>query len=94
MTTEILPDSNRAKDDSDSSTGKESQTFDRPEPEAINRLKSQLNNKDQELEEAKKRIATLQDQTKLEDMPALVDDKIGAVTVSNLSKISEFNTCG
>jgi hypothetical protein len=65
----------RAKDDSDSSTGKESQTFDRPKPEAINRLKSQLNNKDQELEEAKKRIAILQEAQNIEDIPQMVDNK-------------------
>ena len=94
VTTEIFPDSNRAKDDSDSSTGKESQTFDRPKPEAINRLKSQLNNKDQELEEAKKRIAILQEAQNIEDIPQMVDNKIGPVKMQNLSKINDFDRRG
>jgi hypothetical protein len=53
-----------------------------------------LNNKDQELEEAKKRIAILQEAQNIDDIPQMVDNKIGPVKMQNLSKINDFDRRG
>jgi hypothetical protein len=49
----------------------------------------QLEEKDKQLEEKDKQIATLQASQNVQDIPQLVDDKIGPIKVQNLSRISE-----
>jgi hypothetical protein len=72
VTTEILPASNRAKDDSYSSTGQKLQTSDGPSPEETNaKPQSELNNSNQELHEAKKRIPAIQGRQNTADVPHL-----------------------
>jgi len=51
----------------------------------------QLEQKDKQLEQKDKQIAILQASQSVQDIPQLVDDKIGPVKVQNLSKISEFD---
>jgi|SRR5215207_5165678 len=95
LITEILPDSNRTKDDSDSSTEQESHTFDRPSPEKmVSQLQSQLSNTKQELEDAKKRITTLQEQQNTEGVPGMNNEGVGLVRADKVTEISETDKKG
>jgi hypothetical protein len=51
----------------------------------------QLEEKDKQLEEKDKQIATLKASQNVQDIPQLVDDKIGPIKVQNLSRPSEFD---
>jgi hypothetical protein len=42
-------------------------------------------------EEEKKRVATLQESQNVNDIPQLVDNKIGPVKITNLSKINGYD---
>jgi hypothetical protein len=50
----------------------------------------QLEEKDKQLEEKDKQIAILQLSQKVDNIPQLVDNKIGPIKVQNLSKVSAF----
>jgi hypothetical protein len=83
--------------DVDASTGR--QTYAEPEPEStkpaeVKRLQTQLDNTVKELEKAKKKAAILQESQNIEDIPQMVDDKIGPVKIQNLSKINDFDRRG
>jgi hypothetical protein len=60
----------------------------------LKNTKKELKEIKAELEEAKKKIAILQESQNIEDIPQLVDNKIGPVEIQNLSKISEFDRKG
>jgi hypothetical protein len=47
-----------------------------------------------ELEQEKKKVAFLKESQNIQDIPQLVDDKIGPVKIQNLSKINEFDRRG
>jgi len=54
----------------------------------------QLEEKDKQLEEKDKQIATLQASQNVQDIPQLVDDKIGPIKVQNLSRIRKYDIRG
>ncbi len=58
--------------------------------EEIIKLRKQLEEKDKQLEEKDKQIAILQLSQKVDNIPQLVDNKIGPIKVQNLSKVSAF----
>jgi hypothetical protein len=60
----------------------------------VKRLQSQLETENQELEEVKKKMAVLQASQNIDDIPELVDSKIGPIEIKNLSKISGFDRRG
>jgi len=79
----------------DASTGQE--TISEPESEPkqeIIKLRRRLKEKDKQIEEKNKQIATLQASQNVQDIPQLVDDKIGPIKVQNLSRISEYDRRG
>jgi hypothetical protein len=57
----------------------------------VKRLQTRSDSTLQELEETKKKIATLQESQNIEDIPQLVDDIVGPIKVTNLSKIHEYD---
>jgi hypothetical protein len=69
----------------DASTCQE--TISEPESE----LKQEIIKLRSRLEEKDKQIATLQASQNVQDIPQLVDDKIGPIKILNLSRISEYN---
>jgi hypothetical protein len=73
----------------DASTGQGtvSEIESEPKEEIIIKLRKQLEEKD-------KQIATLQASQNVQDIPQLVDDKIGPIKVQNLSRISEYDRRG
>lgn len=78
------------------STGEEtyeSEPAPRPTVE-VKRLQTELEAKTQELEEAKKKAAILQEAQNIDDIPQMVDNKIGPVKIQNLSKINDFDRRG
>jgi hypothetical protein len=77
----------------DASTGQGtvSEIESEPKEEIIIKLRKQLEEKDKQLEEKDKQIATLQASQNVQDIPQLVDDKIGPVKVQNLSRVSDFD---
>jgi hypothetical protein len=80
----------------DASTGQGtvSEIESEPKEEIIIKLRKQLEEKDKQLEEKDKQIATLQASQNVQDIPQLVDDKIGPIKVQNLSRISEYDRRG
>jgi hypothetical protein len=80
------------------STGEE--TYETPEPEPpkpaaeVKRLQTELENKNKELEEAKKKAAILQEAQNIEDIPQLVDNKIGPTKIQNVSKLNQYDRRG
>jgi hypothetical protein len=60
----------------------------------LKNIQTELESKTKELEEAKKKIAILQESQNVEDFPQLVDNKIGPVKVTNLSKINQYDRRG
>jgi hypothetical protein len=89
------PDSNRANNGSDSSTGQESQTFDEQSLEKMeSQLQSQLNNAKQELVEAKEMIASLQERKKVEDVQSMDNERDRLVGADRVTKISERDKKG
>lgn len=84
-----------AKDDTDSSTEQEPQSFDKPSPEKmVSQLQSQLNSTKQELEEAKKRLAVLQERKNMEDVPGMDNEGVRLVRADKITKISETDKKG
>src|SRR5215208_1020458 len=76
-------------------TGQETISEPESEPkEEIIKLRRRIEEKDKQLEQKDKQIAILQASQSVQDIPQLVDDKIGPVKVQNLSKISEFDRRG
>jgi hypothetical protein len=53
-----------------------------------------LSDTTQQLEEMRQENKRLREQQNVEDIPALVDDKIGAVKVGSLFKINEYDRRG
>jgi hypothetical protein len=53
-----------------------------------------LDNTVKELEQKNERIAFLEQAQPVEDIPQLVDDKVGPIKVQNLSKVSQFDKRG
>ena len=60
----------------------------------IIKLRRRIEEKDKQLEEKDKQIAILQASQNVQDIPQLVEDKIGPVKIQNLSKISDFHRRG
>lgn len=84
-----------AEDDSDSSTEQESQRFDRPNPvKMVCQLQNQLNSTKQELEEAKRRIATLQEIKNTEDVPGIDNGRSRLVGAEKVTKLGETDKIG
>ena len=54
----------------------------------------QLEEKDKQLEEKDKQLAILQASQNVQDIPQLVDDKIGPIKVQNLSRIRKYDIRG
>jgi hypothetical protein len=75
------------------STGQEVYEPIKPAAE-VKRLQTQLSDTTHELEEAKKKAAILQEAQNIDDIPQMVDNKIGPVKIQNLSKINEFDRRG
>jgi hypothetical protein len=72
----------------DASTGQETISEPESDPkEEIIKLRKQLEEKD-------KQIAILQASQNVQDIPQLVEDKIGLIKVQNLSRISEYDRKG
>jgi Skp family chaperone for outer membrane proteins len=76
-------------------TGEETYESEPAKPSALlKNIQTELESKTKELEEAKKKIAILQESQNVEDIPQLVDNKIGPVKVTNLSKINQYDRRG
>jgi hypothetical protein len=60
----------------------------------VKRLQTELENKNKELEEAKKKAAILQEAQNIEDIPQLVDNKIGPIKIQNVSKLNQYDRRG
>jgi hypothetical protein len=60
----------------------------------LKNTKRELKELEAKLEEAKKKAAILQEAQNIDDIPELVDNKIGPVEIKNLSKISQFDRRG
>jgi hypothetical protein len=74
-----------------SSTGQEITSEPESDPnEEIITLRRLIEEKDKQLEEKDKQIAILQLSQKVDNIPQLVDNKIGPIKVQNLSKVSAF----
>jgi hypothetical protein len=93
VTAEILPDSNRANDDSNSSTGQKPQTFDRPSSEEMVSQSQGQSNASQELQEVKKGKAAIQGRENIE-APRLISEGAGLIKADNVKRINEFNSRG
>ena len=90
---EILPDSNRANDDSNSSTGQKPQTFDRPSSEEMVSQSQGQSNASQELQEVKKGKAAIQGRENIE-APRLSGEGVGLIKADNVKRINKFNSRG
>jgi hypothetical protein len=75
-------------------TGGEEPEESLPPTKAVKKLKEQLDNTVKELEQKNERIAFLEQAQPVEDIPQLVDDKVGPIKVQNLSKVSQFDKRG
>jgi hypothetical protein len=60
----------------------------------VKRLRTLLEEKDKEHKATKELVATLQEAQNIDNMPELVDNKIGPVEIKNLSKINQFDRRG
>jgi hypothetical protein len=88
--------------DDNSSTGQSTVTVvgGGPEPEelpptkAVKQLTAKLAETEQIIQKKDEEIQFLKEAQPVADIPKLVDDKIGAVKVQNLSKVSEFDKRG
>jgi hypothetical protein len=79
-----------AEDDSDSSSEQELHGFDRPSTEKIvSQLQSQLSSTKQELEDAKKAMAALQEKKNMEDAAGMDDGIAQLVRGNNITRVSD-----
>jgi hypothetical protein len=81
----------------DAATGEEVYQPAPPPPrlaQEVKRLRTLLEEKDKEHKATKELVATLQEAQNIDDMPELVDNKIGPVEIKNLSKINQFDRRG
>jgi hypothetical protein len=65
-----------------------------PPTKAVKKLKEKLETTVQELEKEMERVAFLEQSQPVEDIPQVVDNKIGPIKTQNLSKISQFDKRG
>jgi hypothetical protein len=93
----------RAEDSSVSQTEQESESFDRPRQDVgvgkvmYEKLQRQFKSKDDIIKQQSQEIQKLKeliDSQTMDDIPQLVDNKIGPVKVQNLAKVSEFDRRG
>ena len=89
-----MPDSNRANDDSNSSTGQKPQTFDRPSSEEMVSQSQGQSNASQELQEVKKGIDAIQWRQNIGDVPRLSGEGVGLIKADNVKRINKFNSRG
>jgi hypothetical protein len=66
----------------------------KPASQIVNKLQNELKSIRTKLEEEKRKVALLQEQQDVSDIPQLIDNKIGPLKVQNLSRISGPNTRG
>jgi hypothetical protein len=70
----------------------------KPASQIINKLQNELKSVrtklEAQLEEEKRKVALLQEQQDVSDIPQLIDNKIGPLKVQNLSKINEYDRRG
>ena len=62
--------------------------------EEIIKLRRRIEEKDKQLEEKDKQIAILQASQNVQDIPQLVNDKIGPIKIQNLSRIRKYDIGG